>query len=138
MAFILIALATLLWGVWAIFEKNMAVSGNLYWVNAYYVFAEASLLPFYLWAAVRFGGVFSFSVTTLSWAYAAVFASSGATLITLYLLTKFSVGWVAAFTAAYPVVTLLIGVLFLKEQLSWTSIVGVCLVAAGLVFLSLE
>lgn len=137
MAIVWLVLSTLLWGAWTIFEKKLTGTGSLYWVNAYYVMAEVTAAPFYIWAALKFGGPFQMNWSMAGWAYAAWAANAGATMIGLYLLSRFDAGWVTSITAAYPLVTVVLAVLFLGEQLSVPAIIGAVLVAIGLVLLSL-
>ncbi len=137
MAVVWLVLSTILWGSWAIFEKKLTGTGNLYWVNAYYVMAEVTAAPFYIWAALKFGGQFQWNWSMAGWAYAAWGANAGATMIGLYLLSKYDAGWVTSITAAYPLVTVVLAILFLGEQISVHGLIGAVLVAAGLVLLSL-
>lgn len=60
-----------------------------------------------------------------------------ASILFYILLGKKPVGLVIAITALYPLVTLLLSIVFLKEPLSQTKIIGFFLAIAALIFLNL-
>lgn len=72
------------------------------------------------------------------WAFFSQLSAAVGGLLFLYLLTQKPSYWVVAVTAAYPIVTLVIGVLFLKESLTPAHIVGVVMVVSGLMFLQMK
>lgn len=129
-------LATILWGMWAIFEKKLALNVNVYWANVYYGVVGLTFLPVYLFFAVKFGGDFQFKSSTMGWTYLAGLSSALAGMVYLYLLSKHPTNWVTSFTASYPLVTLFISAVVLKEELTIQAVLGALIIVIGLIVLN--
>lgn len=134
--YIIALIAILAWGIWAVFEKKVSIGNNVYWASVYLICIEICMLPIFLFLAVRYGGEFSFKASTVGWATASVIASSVAGLAYLWLLQRNAAAWVTAMTSAYPVVTIVLGRIFLSETISLQMWVGIAVVAVGVVILS--
>lgn len=59
-----------------------------------------------------------------------------ATILFYILLGKTPAGYLVAMTALYPLVTILLSIIFLKEPLSLQRIIGITLAILGLIFLN--
>lgn len=130
-----IFLTIILWGFWGFFSK----------LGVQRIGLQSSF-----WGAIAFvliivGGLFlSHQMTPLKMNFqgiafgllAGAFSAAGALLFYL-LLSKNPPGFVVAVTALYPLVTLLLSVLFFKEPLSITKVIGFVLGLSALYLLNL-
>lgn len=135
---LLALLVILIWGIWAVVEKNLVMNINPIHAEIYLAVAGFLLIPLYFFLGKEFGLEFEFSKPAALWAaLAAVLSATGGILFLFLLLVKTS-AWTVAVTAAYPIVTLLIGRVFLKEQISLAGCIGILLVVSGLIVLGFE
>ncbi len=130
----LMVLATVCWGLWAIFDKlslrslhasqALLVAGMVSGLAApmTFWFLRPSDLP--RWAP---GGV--------GWAALAALLSWIAMVAYFIALTRRDAGVVAGYTSAYPLITCLVGAVVLDERLSGTKLLALGLVVAGLLLL---
>ncbi len=132
---LLIVVATISWGVWG-FALKKAVA-HMPPLSAYVVLAATNiaLVPLYVLLARAFGTKLDFVTGGVVWAAAAAFAVGIGSVAMLYAMKTSDASSTVAMTAAYPVVTLLLAVLFLNEPITATRVAGVGLVAAGAVLL---
>jgi uncharacterized membrane protein len=126
------------WGVWALFEKRLAMEIHPVFATLYITVISIVFIPIYLIIGKNLGLHFQFNKSAAMWALLAEICGSGGALLFLYLLSQKSSYWVVATTSAYVVVTMILGVIFLKESISTYSAIGVVLVAGGLVLLNLK
>lgn len=135
LSFLFIALTIFSWGVWGFFNK-LAVQKigqqAIFWntvviviVMIGYLYFSKQLLPIKLDAS---GIVLSLI---------AGIATSVATVFFYLLLAKQPVGYLVAVTALYPIITLILSMIFLRETLTITKIIGFLLAFAALFFLNL-
>lgn len=109
------------------------------------VAALSTSIVFLAVLAARGGQVFSLSQGSYVWAAVAGFCIGGAEIGYLYLFG--GVGGMKSMDAsiAIPtivsgtiVIALLFSFLFLKEQVSWTQVLGSCLILTGIFFLFMQ
>lgn len=135
MKLLLVFVAIFLWGAWGflgkISESKIGLqvafwsSLSFFLVILLYLFLSNSLFPLKNDSQGIFFGV----LTGLS---------SGLAAIVFYiLLAKNPAGYLTAATALYPLITIVLSVIFLKEGLYTTKIVGFILALLALLFLHL-
>ncbi|HLC94704.1 MAG TPA: DMT family transporter [Patescibacteria group bacterium] len=132
---LLTLLVIIFWGLWGFFGKlsatRIAGQGSL-WnsislvvITIVFIFATRQAPP------LKFdGGGILFGVL------AGIF-SAIASVLFYFLLQKKSAGVFGATIAVYPLVTLLLSVVFLKEHVSFVQTIGVVFALVGLVLLNL-
>lgn len=128
---LLILAATLGWGCWGIFNKLalrslhpalvqlVAVGVGLLTVPAYLLLFRASPKPL----PAGYQG--------FAWAAAAGLMTWLASLTYLYAMERYDASSVSGYTSAYPVVTLVLAVLFLGESLTAGRALGIALIVLG-------
>ncbi|MGE5330053.1 MAG: EamA family transporter [Deltaproteobacteria bacterium] len=131
-------LIIIIWGIWTIVDKSLVMNIHPIYAEMYLAIASFLLVPLYLFLGKHFGIELEFNKSAALWTIlSAVLAAAGG-LLFLFLLLKKPASWTVAVTAAYPIVTLLIGKIFLKEQISLVGCIGVLLVVSGLIVLGFE
>jgi len=127
-----------IWGIWAIFEKKLALTVHPLNGMIYFAVLGFILIPVYYLIGRAYGVEFTFNKEGILIATFAQILSAIGGLLFLYLLIMKPSAWAVGITAAYPIVTMLAGKYLLKEELSFASIIGIFLVTAGLVVLGME
>ena len=135
---IIVSIIILVWGIWALLEKRLVMETHPVFAAIYLAVISIIFIPVYLIIGKNLGLQFQFSKSTAMWALLSQICGLGGGLLFLYLLSQKASYWVVATTAAYAIVTMFLGVVFLKESISNYSIIGVVMVAGGLVFLNLK
>lgn len=128
-------LIILFWGLWGFLSKIAVEKIHLqvaFWssisvmlIISIYLFFTRQLFPL-KW------DTFGVSLAILGGVCAGL-----ASILFYILLGKKPVGLIIIITALYPLVTLLLAIVFLKEPLSQTKIIGFLLALAALIFLNL-
>jgi drug/metabolite transporter (DMT)-like permease len=136
MVYVHLSLATVLWGVWGFAEKEASLRASpwsVLWLYSlpYVVFAGVGLAVRRLWRA---GSVDSGAV---AWSVVAGGAAIAASLFLLFAMRSRSASTAVALTSAYPIVTLVLGVLNRSETFRPLHFLGLCLVAGGAFLLNL-
>lgn len=134
----LTGLAIILWGSWAIFEKKVIGEIHPFWSMIYYSVMLLFTIPVYYFLTVKNGIPFEFKWKAVGWTFLCVISASGASIAFLHLVSTKPVAWVAPITSAYPLITLLIGVLILGETITFTSVIGAVLIFAGIFLMSFQ
>jgi drug/metabolite transporter (DMT)-like permease len=128
---LLLLLATLLWGVWGVANK-MAVSTahplSVQWMSSipYIVF-----IPIWYWMSKSAVPNQGFDLPAFLWALLAAVATMLASLLLFYALQSTPASVAVATTSAYPIVTLIIGVLSKEESLTPLKVIGILLIIGG-------
>lgn len=133
LAFLLI----ILWGAWGVFEKKAVSYVHPLVVAIYGNFIYFALTPIYFFLLKANNIHFVFNKDAIFWPLINGITCAASSLIMLFLLTKTTASWAVSVTAAYPVITLVLCVLFLKEKIDLYSLIGIILVSVGLVFLNI-
>ena len=97
------------------------------------VFCATTLAPLYYWMLHR--TPIKFSWQGVGWATAAYYASALGSLAYMYVLSKSEVSQVVSISTSYPILTMLIAVFFMGEEMTTHKFFGLLLVLAG-VFVS--
>jgi len=128
---ILTFLAFLFWGLWAFFEKV----GTKYLDPASILIYETLgiiVVTLFLLISVKFK--VPFNSRGAFFAFASGIVATIATIFFLFALTKGKVSVVVLLTSLYPLVTIILSILFLKEKLDFREVAGImfALIAIGL------
>lgn len=131
----LILIATFLWGLWGFFAKLAVgrLGSGAVLLNAVSFFITIFLFLFFT------NSIPSIKKDPIGIPFA-LFAGvcSGLASSLFYLaITKSPVGIMVAITALYPIVTIILSVLFLKESLTITKLMGIILGAFALILLAI-
>ena len=133
--FILAISASILWGFWGFLGKIASKSidsQNLLIISS---LGSAMALPITL---LLFYKYFSFPISSSPHyiALASGFLGGIGALFFFLAISKGDASKVVVITAMYPVVTILLSFIFLKEALSVEKIIGICLALIALVLLA--
>jgi transporter family protein len=113
-----------LWGIWG-FSAKIASQKIGMQVLVWSLLAQAIIALVYLISTKQ---LWPFHVTSASFWGLAVGASAAFSSILFYtLMQRHPASLIVSLTALYPAVTVLLSVLFLKETLSLTQLIGVVL-----------
>lgn len=128
-------LATLLWGLWGVADKYALTRAHPFTVQWMYSLPYIFFIPVWLYLSYRLSADHTLKVdpVALGWALLASMASISAMLLLFFVLQHRPASLAVAFTAAYPLVTLAIGVLAGQETLSWPKVIGIALIVAGVI-----
>ena len=127
--------AVLLWGVWGILLKQASV--NLNPLNNL-VFSGMGSLVVVLGSIALLGGKVDFSSSrSIVFSVLAGFIGTLAVLFFIYAVSKGRVSAVVPFTSLYPIVTVLLAVVLLGENISVRQIFGIGFALIALLLLSL-
>lgn len=139
-SFLFSFLAFALWGLWSLTSK-MAVdrigAGNLF---AFYVLSSLTAPLLYGWfRRMRPGGLLGTDPRASAWLLAAVGLALNVTGAFAYTfaLESGSASLVVPISSAYPLVTIVLAIAFLRERLNWLQVPAVISVVAGLVLVGL-
>lgn len=135
---ILVTTIIFAWGLWGILEKKLVMEVHPVIAIIYLNITGLLFIPIYLLIAKYMKLHLQFNSSAVLWSLLIQICVAGAGLLFLFLLWKTSSYWAVAVTASYPVVTLILGMVFLKESASLYSILGVGLVIGGLILLNLK
>jgi transporter family protein len=137
---VLVILIVLFWGVWGFVEKLALLSGTPWQTLFTFLFWTALLfLPFTLTMLYKKQGWKGFKISrwVWFWIFFAVITDLLAVLAMRYALLRGPTGIIIAVTAIYPLVTVILSRIFLKEKMSDWQYAGVGIVCLGLFLLSL-
>ncbi len=126
-------IAALFWGVWGVIAKLIAADINPYTNHLLFSVGMLFTLP----AVIRKCRTVKPNRTGIIWGVlAGVLAVTG----NIAVYKSFSMGGLAAIvipvTNLYPMVTILIAILFFKERLNWINLIGILLALPAVIILS--
>lgn len=135
---ILLIIATILWGIWGITNKYAVDRAHPFIVQWMYSIPVVLAIPLWYWLGMRTTpiGTQQDPSSALWWAIASGAAATLAVLLTFFALQNTAPSIATAITAAYPVVTLAIGVVLRIEEFSLQKLIGLALVIIGLIVLT--
>jgi drug/metabolite transporter (DMT)-like permease len=132
-----LVLAALLWGLWGIGEKLAVARVHPYAVQWMYSVPYVLLLPVWFMLARRAAPQGVMDWTAFAWASGACIASLVAMLLMVFAMRTEPASVSVAITSAYPVVTLLLGVLMGEETINAKRLIGLGLTISGVIVLQL-
>ena len=123
------------WGFWGFFSK-LAVSKIGFHAGLYYAITLFAFIATYLFFTKQLFP-FNFGSQGILFALLAGVSGGTATIFLYLLLGKNPAGLVVAITALYPIVTLILSMIFLKETLTLPQTIGFALAMLALVLMNL-
>lgn len=135
---LLLIAATILWGIWGITNKYAIDRAHPFTVQWMYSIPIALAIPVWYWLGTRTNlSAYPDSASAFWWAVGSSVAATLALLLMLFALQNTAPSIATAITAAYPVVTLMIGVLLRVEELSPSKLIGIILIVVGIIVVQL-
>ena len=135
---VLVLAVSLLWGITPIMDKVVAdrtTPGAIMAIRFTTTFV--CILPLYFMSSVR-TQLSEMSLQTFFYAIGAAILSAIFGIFLYFMaMKKMEATKVTPICATYPLVTLILGILFLHEQMTLTKIVGTVLAVAGVILISL-
>ena len=125
----------LFWGLWGFFSK-LAVSKIGFHAGLYYAVTLFTFIATYLFFTKQLFPL-NFGSQGIFFALLAGISGGTATIFLYALLAKNPAGLVVAITALYPIITLILSMIFLKETLTLPQTVGFFLALVALVLMNL-
>ncbi|MFH1774297.1 MAG: DMT family transporter [Methanobacteriota archaeon] len=118
------------WGIWGFLYKlgisKIGLGRALLWSSMTYGLTNLIIISFLLHRGISLSGSGSWLIVAGS-----IFATAGS-LLFLFALQKYPVSIVLPLTALYPAVSVVLGILILREELKPLSAVGILLaIVAG-------
>jgi transporter family protein len=138
MSTLLLIISTLLWGIWGFANGRAVTNAHPLTVQWMYYVPSALLIPLFYFFGARFAPETNMDGSAFRYAIISGFAAAGAALLFFFALRDTSASIAVAVTAAYPVVTLAIGVLAREETLDLRKIAGIAIIILGVVVLQWE
>lgn len=123
------------WGLWGFFSK-LAVSKIGFHAGLYYAITLFAFITTYLLFTKQLLPL-NFNSQGILFALLAGVSGGTATIFLYLLLGKNPAGLVVAVTALYPIVTLILSMIFLKESLTLPQTMGFILAMAALILMNL-
>ena len=122
------------WGFWAFLFKvgsqEIGIRKALFYTYLLGVVISLAIVFYTLPEEIEFGkGVLAIIFATM--------AGFAGTLLWYFVLQRHEASIITSFTALYPVVTVALGILFLKERISFTNAIGVLFAIIAGILLSL-
>lgn len=123
------------WGFWGFFSK-LAVEKIGFHAGLYYAITLFAFIATYLFFTNQLFPL-KFAPHGILFALLAGISGGTATIFLYLLLGKNPAGLVVAITALYPIVTLILSMIFLKETLTLPQTIGFALALVALVLMNL-
>jgi len=132
----LLVVSTLAFGVWGFLLKKAVV--EMPPLAAYVAFAATNviLIPSYFLLARAWETPLKFPGIGIAYSAGASLAVAIGTIALLYAMRTRDAGVAVAFTASYPVITMLLGVVLLSEPITVPRVAGVSAIAIGAVLVT--
>jgi bacterial/archaeal transporter family protein len=130
-ATILLLISTLLWGFWGIADKFAVTRAHPFSVQFYYSIPYLVLIPLWYFLSRRAEIQGPVDPQAVFWAMAASVSSILAVLLFIFALRDKPASIAVAITSIYPIVTLALALLTKSEALSFTKVLGILLITAG-------
>ena len=134
--YLAILLATLVWGVWGFAHKNAVTRAHPYTVQWMYSIPYALAIPLWYWLSMRVEGS-GVAVAARPWLWSTMgsVASISAVFLVLVAMRTTSASVAVALTSTYPLITLLLGTLNGSERVTTVKVLGIVLIAVGVMLL---
>jgi bacterial/archaeal transporter family protein len=135
-AVILLLIATVIWGVWGFANKMAVDRAHPFTVQWIYSIPYILLIPVWFWLGSREAPETNTNNDAVVWAIISAVATMLAFVIYLFAQREVSASVASAILAAYPIVTLILSVLWRLESITIEKLLGIGLIIAGVIVLS--
>lgn len=132
----LVLVAVVSWGIWAVALRKAVEAMPPLAAYVIYTVAGVLLIPAYLGLARAWNTPLRYTVIGSAWASLAAILVGIGTLALVYAMRERDTSEVVALTACYPLVTLVLALVFLGESLTVARVFGVLAIAVGAYLLS--
>lgn len=126
-------LATLCWGLWGVFLKRASIGVHPFQVQFFNICFSLLFAPIFL-ITLKVQNI-SIEFKNLGWTFLCVVLSVAAITLFLLALQKQKASMVVGITATYPIVTLIVGFLFLNETITLKQTFGILMSVIGVICL---
>lgn len=133
MSTLLLIISTVLWGIWGFANGRAVANTHPLTVQWMYYIPSTLLIPLFYFLGARLAPDTNMDGSAFRYALISGFAAAGAALLFFFALRDTSASVAVAVTAAYPVVTLAIGVLVREETLDLRKVLGIAIIIVGVV-----
>lgn len=130
---LLLIIATILWGVWGIANKYAVLNAHPFTVTWMFSVPSILLIPLWYWLGSRASPATALDKTAFFWAAVASVTSIAATTLLFFVMQRRPASLAVAATSAYPLITLIIGVLAGAEKFSPQRLIGIVVIIVGVV-----
>lgn len=131
--YILAIIAVIAWGSWGILDKKASESLSVSEMWLYKIIIDIVILPFIIYYTFsKKGSGLSDNKNAIILCIVSSFVCIVAELAFITLLKYNPAGWTVSITSVYPIVTVILGMIFLKETLSLTQVIGSLIICVGL------
>ncbi|MBK8020196.1 MAG: EamA family transporter [Chloroflexi bacterium] len=137
MTYVLLAVTTILWGVWGFANKVAVTQAHPFHVQWIYSLPLALLIPLWYFLGRSQQPDVVLTPSVVLWAAGSGLAAAAAFALMLFAMQEASATSVVAMTAAYPVVTALIAYFTGMEKLTLGQVVAVLIIIAGVILFEL-
>ena len=124
------------WGISVFFDKlaanRMGSKGTIVYVIS--MLPSIAVLFFYLFWGYK---IFNFDRIGIFWVTAGTILNIIAIIFYYLVFTRAEASWASVITALYPVCTVILAFIFLKETISFYRIIGIVLAMVSIFFLCL-
>lgn len=132
-----VTVAILAWGFWGFFEKKGVSYGHPLIVSIIIAISAFVIeVPIFGYILDKSNVKVVLNKEVLIYSFLAEVCLAIAALAILYLLRDNKTGWAISITSIYPVVTLILSYLFLKEPVTPSNIAGIIVTGVGMVILN--
>lgn len=134
---ILISVAVTFWGLGGFFEKKGVMYGNPVMVSILIAITAFIIeVPIFLLILNKSGLSVSLNKHVVLYSFLVESCSAVASLAFLFLVRDNETAWSVSITSIYPVVTLILSSLFLKEPVTPSNMVGISVIGIGIFILN--
>jgi drug/metabolite transporter (DMT)-like permease len=128
---VLLLISTMLWGFWGWADKAAVSRAHPFVISWMYAIPYALSIPIFFYLGSRADPQNNLNGSAIGWAVVAGLAATAASLLFFFALQDHPASVAVAITSAYPLVTLLLGLLSRTERLDAVRLAGMALILAG-------
>lgn len=131
--YMLVIVSIMAWGSWGIMDKKASETLSVPEMWLYKIIIDIIILPFILYYTFSKKGTgVSSDKNSIVLCIVSSFICIIAELAFITLLKYNPASWTVSITSVYPIITVLLGMILLKETLSVTQVVGSMVICLGL------
>ena len=129
---ILLAITIVLWGAFHNFSRLALKSLPPSSIPIIFSICSLASVPLYHYLMLKSPIKWSWNWSGIGWAIAAYICTAGGSLAYMFVLSKANVSSVVGISTSYPIITMIIAVLFMGEAFSASKFIGALLILAGI------
>jgi transporter family protein len=134
---ILVVITIIAWGLWGFFEKEGVMYGHPLVVSIIIAISAFVVeVPIFIFILRKSSVEIALNRQVVIYSFFAELCLASAALAILYLLRDNPTGWAISITSVYPIVTLILGAIFLNETVTVSNVVGIVVIGIGMIILN--